>query len=200
MTNSPTYDKQLELAKMITGLGGDQPIPGSTLASDRFARASYYVSRLERPKTELQAVAGMFSVIRNAAQPFRAPDLGKPEASQTLWQTVSDLTNKRYVFASTTRPNVVWVELDQPQPHPTPTTTPLRTTPSPPKLSQTQAPILTSAGGQHLQRAQLTISNYLKQVKGTLNDPSIYAYSGLTKMTVRSSGACASELTQVHRP
>jgi len=76
----------------------------------------------------------------------------------------------------------------------------LRTTPSPPKLSQTQAPILTSAGGQHLQRAQLTISNYLKQVKGTLNDPSIYAYSGLTKMTVRSSGACASELTQVHRP
>lgn len=113
MTNSTTYDKQLELAKMITGLGGDQPIPGSTLASDRFARASYYVSRLERPKTELQAVAGMFSVIRNAAQPFRAPDLGKPEASQTLWQTVSDLTNKRYVFASTTRPNVVWVELDQ---------------------------------------------------------------------------------------
>lgn len=113
MTNSPTYDKQLELAKMITGLGGDQPIPGSTLASDRFARASCYVSRLERPKTELQAVAGMFSVIRNAAQPFRAPDPGKPEASQTLWQTVSDPTNKWYVFASTTRPNVVWVELDQ---------------------------------------------------------------------------------------
>jgi choloylglycine hydrolase len=113
MTNSTTYDKQLELAKMITGLGGDQPIPGSTLASDRFARASCYVSRLERPKTELQAVAGMFSVIRNAAQPFRAPDPGKPEASQPLWQTVSDPTNKWYVFASTTCPNVVWVELDQ---------------------------------------------------------------------------------------
>ena len=49
-------------------------------------------------------------------------------------------------------------------------------------------------------KAAMMISNYLKQVKGTLNDPSIYAYSGLTKMTVRSSGACASELTQVHRP
>ena len=47
---------------------------------------------------------------------------------------------------------------------------------------------------------QLTISNYLKQVKGTLNDPSIYSYSGLTKMTVRSSGACASVLTQVYTP
>lgn len=112
MTNSPTYDQQLELVKTISGLGGDQPIPGSTLASDRFARASYYVSRLEQPSTQLQAIAAMFSVIRNTAQPFREPDPGKPDASQTLWQTVSDLTNKRFVFESTTRPNIVWVDLD----------------------------------------------------------------------------------------
>ena len=112
MTNSPTYDQQLELARTVTGLGGDQPIPGSTLASDRFARASYYVSRLEQPTSQVQAIAAMFSVIRNAAQPFRAPDPGKPDASQTLWQTVADLTNKRYVFESTTRPNIVWVDLN----------------------------------------------------------------------------------------
>lgn len=111
MTNSPTYDQQLELVRTISGLGGDQPLPGSTLASDRFARAAYYVSRLDQPKTQLQATAAMFSVIRNAAQPFRIPDPGKPDASQTLWQTVSDLTNKRYVFESTTRPNIVWVDL-----------------------------------------------------------------------------------------
>ena len=37
----------------------------------------------------------------------------------------------------------------QPQPPPTPTTTPLRTTPSSPKLSQTQAPILRPPGAQH---------------------------------------------------
>lgn len=112
MTNSPTYDQQLELVKRFEGLGGDDPLPGSTLATDRFARASYYVSRLEQPKTQLEAIAGMFSVIRNAAQPFRSSDPGKPDASQTIWQTVSDLTNKRYVFESTTRPNIVWVNLD----------------------------------------------------------------------------------------
>ncbi|MDZ8274798.1 linear amide C-N hydrolase [Microbacterium aquimaris] len=111
MTNSPTYDHQLELVKTVTGLGGAAPLPGSTLASDRFARASYYVSRLEQPRSELQAIAGMFSVIRNAAQPFREPDPGKPDASQTLWQVVADLTNKQYVFESTTRPNTVWVDL-----------------------------------------------------------------------------------------
>lgn len=113
MTNSPTYDKQLELVKQIKGLGGDQPLPGSTLASDRFARASYYVENQVQPKTKLQAMAAMFSIIRNAAQPFRTPEPGKPDASQTIWQVVADLTNKRYAFESTTRPNIVWVDFEK---------------------------------------------------------------------------------------
>lgn len=111
MTNSPTFDQQLELVKSFTGLGGEQPLPGSTLASDRFARASYYSSRLPAPASQVEAIASMFSVIRNAAQPFRIPDPGKPDASQTIWQVVLDLTNKRYVYESTTRPNIVWVDL-----------------------------------------------------------------------------------------
>ncbi|MFD1812818.1 linear amide C-N hydrolase [Rhodococcus gannanensis] len=113
MTNSPTYDQQIELLKEIEGFGGTAPLPGSTGAVDRFARAAYYVGRLPEPKGEVEAVAGMFSVMRNVAQPFRIPDPDKPNASQTIWQTVADLTNKRYVFDSTTRPNIVWVDLDK---------------------------------------------------------------------------------------
>ncbi|MEF3404792.1 linear amide C-N hydrolase [Agromyces sp. CCNWLW203] len=113
MTNSPTYDKQLELVKVYQGLGGDQPLPGSTLASDRFARALFYVDHQVQPKTQVDAIAAMFSIIRNAAQPFRTPEPGKPDASQTIWQVVLDLTNKRYVFESTTRPGMVWVDFDE---------------------------------------------------------------------------------------
>lgn len=112
LTNSPPYDRQIELLAQLDGFGGSKPLPGSTLASDRFARAAYYVERLPRPGSQLEAIAGMFSVIRNAAQPFRIPDPGKPDASQTIWQVVADLTRKRYVFESTTRPNIVWVDLD----------------------------------------------------------------------------------------
>ncbi len=111
MTNSPTFDQQLELVKNFEGLGGAKPLPGSTLASDRFARASFYAGRLPEPSNQVEAIASMFSVIRNAAQPFRVPDPGKPDASQTIWQVVLDLTNKRYVYESTTRPNIVWVDL-----------------------------------------------------------------------------------------
>lgn len=113
MTNSPTYDKQLDLVKEIEGFGGDKPLPGSTLATDRFARASYYVGQQVQPKTQLEAMAAMFSIIRNAAQPFRTPEPGKPDVSQTIWQVVADLTNKRYAFESTTRPNVVWIDFDK---------------------------------------------------------------------------------------
>ncbi len=113
MTNSPPYNVQLDLVTEWDGLGGDKPLPGSTDAVDRFARASYYVKRLEQPKTELEAMAAMFSIMHNAAQPFRHPDPGKPDASQTIWTTVSDLTNRRYAFESTTRPNIVWVDLDK---------------------------------------------------------------------------------------
>ncbi len=69
------------------------------------------MSRLPQPASQVEAIAGMFSVIRNAAQPFRIPDPGKPDASQTIWQVVLDLTNRRYVYESTTRPNIVWVDL-----------------------------------------------------------------------------------------
>jgi len=112
MTNSPPYDEQLELLKQIQGFGGQAPLPGSTLASDRFARAAHYVKRLAQPATQVEAIAAMFSVMRNVAQPFRLPDPGKPDASQTIWQTVADLTRRRLVFESTTRPNIVWVDLD----------------------------------------------------------------------------------------
>ncbi|MCV7227699.1 linear amide C-N hydrolase [Mycolicibacterium komossense] len=113
MTNSPTYDKQLELLKQFEGFGGTDTLPGTTLASDRFARARYYSARLPKSDGPVAAVAGMLSVIRNAAQPFRIPDPGKPEVSQTIWQTVADLTNKRYVYSSTTNPNTIWVDLDE---------------------------------------------------------------------------------------
>lgn len=113
MTNSPTYDKQLELVKTVEGLGGDKPLPGSTLASDRFARASFYVQHQVQPKTQVDAIAAMFSIIRNAAQPFRTPEPGKPDASQTIWQVVLDATNLRYVFESTKRPGMVWVNFDE---------------------------------------------------------------------------------------
>ncbi|MFN8662819.1 MAG: linear amide C-N hydrolase [Thermomicrobiales bacterium] len=111
VTNSPTYDEQLANVKRYVGFGGDLPIPGSTEANDRFVRTAFYLDRLPQPHSEAEAIAAMLSIMRNAAQPFGAPDDARPNISTTVWRTAADLTTKRYVFESCYRPNVVWVDL-----------------------------------------------------------------------------------------
>ena len=47
---------------------------------------------------------------------------------------------------------------------------------------------------------QLTVSNYLKHAKGTLNDPDLFPYGPLTKLTVSPNGGCASVMSQLYLP
>ena len=113
MTNSPPFDKQLEGLKKYKGFGGEEELPGSVKAADRFVRAAFYVGRLPEPKNQRQGVAGVLSVMRNVAQPFGTSKADEPNTSQTIWRTVADLTNGVYYFESTTSPNIVWVKLNK---------------------------------------------------------------------------------------
>lgn len=112
MTNSPTYEEQLEQAKQYVGLGGDKPLPGSSQSPDRYARGAYYLSLIpDNPETYQEAVANVLSIMRNMSTPWGVSDPSKPNIAPTLWRTVSDLTNKRYYFEFTKNPNIVWVDL-----------------------------------------------------------------------------------------
>jgi len=113
MTNSPTFARQLELATQYQGLGGDKVLPGTTDSADRFARASYYVKHLPEPKDQREALAGVFSVIRNVSAPYGTVDPYRPNIATTLWRTVADLTHGVYYFESTASPNVVWVRIEK---------------------------------------------------------------------------------------
>jgi choloylglycine hydrolase len=73
MTNSPTYDEQLKLNAKWSDVDKNEELPGSIQSQDRFVRASYYLSKLPQTNDERQAVAGVFSVMRNVSVPFGAP-------------------------------------------------------------------------------------------------------------------------------
>ncbi len=109
MTNSPTFDRQLERLSQYKGFGGDKPLPGSTEAGDRFVRGVYYLKNLPKPKDYRETVAGVLSVMRNIAQPFGTSDPTQPNISATRWRTVADLTNRVYYFESAMSPNIIWV-------------------------------------------------------------------------------------------
>lgn len=113
MTNSPTYDKQLELNTKWDDVDKNTDLPGSIQSTDRFVRASYYLSKLPQTTEERQAVAGVFSVMRNVSTPWGVGDEKHPNLAPTYWRTVADSTHKVYYFESTLSPNIVWVNLNK---------------------------------------------------------------------------------------
>jgi penicillin V acylase-like amidase (Ntn superfamily) len=111
MTNAPSYDEQLKLLgeRDYSKPTMETQVPGNVNPRDRFQRASYYLAVLTKPKSERQAIAGMFGLIRNVSVPFGAPVNGS--TFDTEYRTVSDLSKIRYYFELTTAPNVIWADL-----------------------------------------------------------------------------------------
>lgn len=111
MTNSPTFDQQLALNTYWQQIGGLVMLPGTNRASDRFARASFYVSAIPKSDSDTDSIASAFSVIRNVSVPYGITTPDQPNISSTRWRTVSDHKNQRYFFESAVAPNVFWVDL-----------------------------------------------------------------------------------------
>jgi choloylglycine hydrolase len=113
MTNSPTFDEQLALNEYWKNIGGTTFLPGTNRASDRFARASFYVNAIPKNANSKQSLASVFSVIRNASVPFGLNTEEEPNISSTRWRTVVDHKNLLYFFESAVSPNTFWVDLKQ---------------------------------------------------------------------------------------
>ena len=113
MTNSPTYDQQLALNGYWKGRDGTKTLPGSHQSDDRFVRATFYLNHLPQTTDLRQAVAGVFSVMRNVSVPWGTPDHDHPNIAPTYWRSVLDQKNLRYYFESTLSPTIVWVDLNK---------------------------------------------------------------------------------------
>ena len=113
MTNSPTYNQQISLADYWKDIGGSVMLPGTNRASDRFARMSYYVNASKQSADPREAVATVFSIMRNVSVPMGISTPGKPNVADTLWLTVSDQKNRVYYYQDTTSPSILWAKLGE---------------------------------------------------------------------------------------
>ncbi len=111
MTNSPIFEKQLAMEEYWKQIGGAVMLPGTNRASDRFARASFYVNAIPKTENPVEAIASVFSVIRNVSVPFGITTADQPNISSSRWRTVSDQKRKLYFFESVLTPNIFWVDL-----------------------------------------------------------------------------------------
>jgi choloylglycine hydrolase len=113
MTNSPTFDRQQPLVDYWKEIGGSTFLPGTNRATDRFARLSYYVNEAKQSADPREAVATVFSLMRNVSVPIGIKIPGKPNIADTLWLTVSDQKNKVYYYQSTNSPSIVWAKMGE---------------------------------------------------------------------------------------
>ncbi len=111
MTNEPSYDQQLSLNAYWQEIGGQAMLPGTDRPADRFVRASYYLGHLPVTSDPAEAVAGVFSVMRNVSVPFGIVTPGSPNVAPTLWRSAADQRHHVYYFETTMSPNVFWVDM-----------------------------------------------------------------------------------------
>jgi penicillin V acylase-like amidase (Ntn superfamily) len=111
MTNSPPFDQQLALNAYWKEIGGDVMLPGTSRASDRFARTSFYVTAIPREMTGQRSIAAVFGVIRGASVPLGIATPGQPNIASTIWRTVHDHGTRTVFFDSATSPTVFWLPL-----------------------------------------------------------------------------------------
>ena len=111
MTNSPIYDQQLALNAYWDLIGGNNMLPGTISAADRFVRLSYFLKSSPKFEDRKLAVAAVFSQMRSIGVPLGMADPVHPNISSTLWRSVSDHDAKRYYFESVISPTVIWVDL-----------------------------------------------------------------------------------------
>ena len=110
MTNSPTFDEQLSLNAYWKQIGGLTMLPGTSRASDRFVRASFFIDSLPQTADQHAAVAQLFSVIRSVSVPLGLKTVA-PNIASTVWRTLYDQKGKVMYFDSATSPNVFWIPL-----------------------------------------------------------------------------------------
>ncbi len=123
MTNSPEYSQQLAINRYWEGIGGNSFLPGTSRASDRFARAWFGINAVPRTVNQnyikavpgqdlaLQSVASVMSVIRSVSVPLGISTPGEPNIASTIWRTVSDSKHLVYYYDAATTPDTFWVDL-----------------------------------------------------------------------------------------
>lgn len=117
MTNEPPLDWQLRNLKRYKPFGGKLSLPGDIDPPSRFVRGSTYLSTLPKAKSEDEAEANLYGVMKNISVPAGAEDysastsaLTTDDTWVTLWTVIANLSTGSYAFQLANNPYPVWVE------------------------------------------------------------------------------------------
>ncbi|MDQ1902122.1 linear amide C-N hydrolase [Paracoccus sp. WLY502] len=111
MTNEPRYEEQLAVRAYWDRVNPRDFLPGTSRATDRFVRASFYIDAVQQSADPRLAAAATMSVIRNVSTPWGISVPGSPNLATTRWRVVADQADRLFYVESALSPNAFWVDL-----------------------------------------------------------------------------------------
>ncbi|MCL1125955.1 linear amide C-N hydrolase [Shewanella surugensis] len=117
MTNEPTFSEQLKFNAYWQAVNNSSlvALPGTSSSEARFVRASYYSKNLVETVDQNEALAGLFSVMHNAARPIGKEEVqnDSPNESRTWYSSFAVQNKPTYYFQSMYSPFLIWLHFDE---------------------------------------------------------------------------------------
>lgn len=111
LTNDPTHPKMEVIEQYWSQVGGVNMLPGTVRSTDRFVRASFFISHVPTDLDYNQAVGCVFSIMGTVSVPYGYELPGEPNVSSTQWTSLADCTGGKYYFRPATSTGAVWIDL-----------------------------------------------------------------------------------------
>lgn len=118
LTNDPPMPQMEAIEQYWDKVGGVNMLPGTVRSSDRFVRASFFISHVPTDFDYDNALGCLESIMGTVSVPLGYELPGEPNVSSTQWRSVADCTGGKYYFHIASAPGDFWIDLGRLELHP----------------------------------------------------------------------------------
>lgn len=113
LTNDPPYPEMSAINDYWKKVGGTNMLPGTVRSSDRFVRADFFDSHVEKTGDADLGASITRSILMNVSVPYTYTIESAKEVSSTQWRSFSNLRDLRYYFDVVTNFGLYYVDLNK---------------------------------------------------------------------------------------
>ena len=110
LTNDPTYPQMKAINEYWVKIGGTHALPGTVSSPDRFVRASFFDSHVEKTSDADLGFSITRSIMANVSVPYTYTS-GEANLSATQWRSYANIRDLRYYFDVVTNDGVFYIDL-----------------------------------------------------------------------------------------
>lgn len=112
LTNDPPLPQMEAINNYWKQVGGVNMLPGTVRSSDRFARASFFITHVPTNADYTNAWASLSSIMGTVSVPYGYEIQGEPNVSSTQWRSIADITGNKYYFKYAYATADFWVDMN----------------------------------------------------------------------------------------